>query len=389
MYYPAQWCIGGDLQMVLVYLVDDGTGPRAAFAFHQADGTFGAPSEVAKSSHRLGGPWEALLISHVEGTWARLCTAYGVVGIDRPARVVVIYMPTMQPKDANDKNMSITMNLTPARIGMPAVSGVAGMAEWLGLLQTSETSRKGFLAAEDYLTKFSDTHGDGDIGFQSSRPFFDFILNPPEAEQQLLRFNTVLVFQKALVAILPGLLRAIWEKWALSSLNSTSVWVYGAFSDRQGEFLTTVRPGDGEKGTHELSIDVIERDGAKGTGWGGALEPLLKICGGTRGVDFPARIVLKYSPKTPDGEVVEVDLTWLPEHSGESYSSTMLNLGLWVGELDKQGEEAARYLIHSTPALRSRTGDISMVGNPTTLEASLYLCSEPFKEWCFTPQRPD
>lgn len=171
----------------------------------------------------------------------------------------------------------------------------------------------------------------------------DGLLDQNERDRAIGRVNSLTLFLGAFIVILPRLVRSIWATWKSSNPNTTSIWVYGAYTDN-GQFLSSIQPGHGasrsDGGNHGIHHE---------------LDPHHYLTRGTYGVDYPARFLIKYSPGTPaGGERVEVDFTWDPAYG--SVPATLEAVAKWAAELRSNGEEAARYLgpLYSFFAVPSR-----------------------------------
>lgn len=367
LYQPTLWCLYfGEIRSIKIYFVDDGSSnssPQALVVFGKEDGSWVSSAELANSVPNLPSVISnAGMVNHVTEAWAKLCASHGVLSVDRSPRVVVTYLPFAvgQPGDTGVvKNVFAAFTPTAARAGMPAVTAAAGMAEWLRLLQTPGQPLE---AEAAYLEKFKDQKGEGD---PIAALNMDFNTINTAGDQRLtdialiLRLDPVSEFLQSFKAILPGLVHSVWERWAEYMPNSTSVWLYGVFIDRRS-FMSVSIPGDGDppkvKGHDAL---------------GSAIDPLVDLCReGPPGVGAPSRYILKYSPKTATrAERIELDLTWLPRHSAaEAFDKTCNEMFKWIEVLLNDGEEAARYFVHSTPDVRSRVGDLTLIGDPSAPE---------------------
>ncbi|WOO85300.1 uncharacterized protein LOC62_06G008801 [Vanrija pseudolonga] len=338
---PSMWCLSLDIALVIIYLVDDGVaGPEVLVVFQRKNGSF-ATSEALASLQPAGS--EAYLVNKVKGEWTKLCESNGALGTNRPARLILSYRPNFAGPGALPQNLTATFAMPPAHIGMPAVTGAAGMAEWLRTLQTS-----GLEAASNYRRKFSNGPGPGEVTTVLTVPFR---LNAPAPGQEHLasssvvtRAAPVLSFQRALIAMLPSFARSIWLSASLA-------------------------PGDGRNVPDDDKVDITD-----------LLGPFVALFRGKCGVDDPIRVVFKYAPKTAQAaERVEVDLAWMPRETRDpSKEDTMAR---WVTLLETNNEEAARWGIHSTDTTDSDIGDISLVGDPATLDVLACKWSPAFKAW--------
>ncbi|WOO85310.1 uncharacterized protein LOC62_06G008811 [Vanrija pseudolonga] len=167
LYEPSLWTRSSlGLNLAIIYLVDDGSSvdsPQVLVAFRQKGGVFSTPAQLAKSQALPANISDARLVSRIKTEWTGLC-ASGVVGVDRPALVVLMYSPDVK---APDNNVTAVIGHTPARAGMPALSAAAGMADFLAMLQTPG---QGLEAAWQWLSKFHDTPGDFGPAFQMHTP---------------------------------------------------------------------------------------------------------------------------------------------------------------------------------------------------------------------------
>lgn len=362
---PSMWCLSLDIALVIIYLVDDGVaGPDILVVFQQKNGLF-ATSQGLASLQPAGA--EAYLVNKVKGEWTKLCESNGALGTNRPARLILSYRPNFEGPGALDQNLAATLAMPPAHIGMPGVTGAAGMAEWLRILQTS-----GLEAAANYRRKFSNGPGLGESTIVLTVPFR---LNAPARGQEHLvsssvvtRAAPVLSFQRALIAMLPRFARSIWARWKEHVPDATAVWFY-AYWLNANELSGSVAPGDGRNVADDDKVDITD-----------LMRTFVSLFRGTSGVDDPIRVVFKYAPKTAQAaERVEVDVTWMPrEYRDPRKRDTM---AAWVTLLEKNNEKAARWGIHSTDTTESDVGDIKLVGDPATLDVLACKWSPAFKAW--------
>ncbi|KAL1410683.1 hypothetical protein Q8F55_004702 [Vanrija albida] len=353
----------------LIYLVDDGVDLQVLIVCQHDGGKYLTFSDCSKC--RQGHLDERF----VKALWTKLCAANGTLGVDRPARMVITYEPDKagQPP-AKKHNVKSDFCWTLEQAGFPPLTAEAGMDEWLDLLQTPD---QGLDAATFFLDQFKPRWGDyltlqdavrlNDYGEIQT---YDLSSTTPSApDDALQRATRVRRFQSEFMESFTLTISEIWGEFLRFVPDADAIWIYAAFTHNQ-QLLTTVIGADGSGSPPQDKRQFH-----------GAFRRPFTMPRGVRGVAHPARVVIKYQPNGEEAEHVEVDITWRPDDSGDSVDDMIDRLVDWNMAIANLREEEARYLLHSTPTSRSRTGDIRLVGDPCRLTERGFEWSDAFKEY--------
>ncbi|KAL1410682.1 hypothetical protein Q8F55_004701 [Vanrija albida] len=361
---PVSWSMDLPIRQFLIYLVDDGAAQQALIVFKHDAGQYYTSSEWVASGQKvhpeLGS--ESRLVGTVAEGWTKLCSTAGVLGIDRPVRMVINCTPDKPGQPATDNNNIIKTSWTFARAGFPAFTAAGGMAEWLRLLRA-----QGDAGANEFLNRWTD-HPDDEPEFKSS------IKTSPNEHIDLQAFPRgapVEAFRKAFNAILPGFVRSIYGQLSALVPDVGEMWIYNVVTDGK-PCMSKVITGDGRFiQTPEGTEDIFKPHYA----------PLHNILRGVRTVDMPSRVVIKYTPPTTyRPELVEVDMTWLPSNR-DALVEAVADMFVWQQYMAKDGEVVAMHYIHSGTTGRTRYGDLRFVDYVDKLDDTPLTLSPEFRSY--------
>ncbi|WOO85376.1 uncharacterized protein LOC62_07G008875 [Vanrija pseudolonga] len=148
---PVRWAAAlPSCLLVMLYLVDLGKGyPDVAIAFGDTKGNITLSFEAAQALGRSDEE-HAELQKSVARPWMRLCYGAGELGLDRPARMVVYYLP----KQAEGNNLDIDFAWTLDKLGPRKYrddndNALKGIHDWYDALKAG-----GVPAAQAYLDKY-------------------------------------------------------------------------------------------------------------------------------------------------------------------------------------------------------------------------------------------
>ncbi|KAL1410684.1 hypothetical protein Q8F55_004703 [Vanrija albida] len=301
----------------------------------------------------------------------------GVRGVDHPSRVVIKYSPrgpdgervdvvmTWMPEVAGDSLQYAAYNA----FGWQGLIDRVGELEAMAFIHSTPTAREtlgdiwmsGDPATYAVSSKFSPAMQSWTLGTEAS---IAWPAGPPATTE---RARFVIIIERLFLATLPAVLYAMFARFLTAVPEATAIWIYFAHID--DALVSTVIASDGGRNPQSLP-DFSDCH----KGYSMATE-------GVHGVDVPSRVVIKYMPKLPEGERVEVDMTWFSHLSGDSHQAAVSNMEQWRLAMQNRGEEEARLLIHSTPTSLSRTGDISVAGDPEKLATGDCQWSPSFKAY--------
>lgn len=182
-----------------------------------------------------------------------------------------------------------------------------------------------------------------------------------EAPDPTLR--NVKAFEGELVRILPPLVRGVWQSWKQHVPDATAISMYIALMS--GKLLPfIVAPADGGR----RAPPPEAQDYTAHT------RELAKLADSVRGYQFPAVILLKYTP-----DRVDIEITWSAEGQGSDLAEVVLKMQEWF-KASLKSEAKARSLVHSRRGVASERADVVVSASLDSLTAKSFQRSPEFKK---------